>query len=352
MRHGYYHACSVQRLEAGFDSAGRLTAWRHRVSSPSIATIYLPFLKRMLGLELGQGILDLALDVPNVSAETLPAPTRLRIGWLRSVFNINHGFAIQSFVDELARKQGVSTPEMLKTVLGPPRILTRKESGGPLPGYGSGGHDIDVGRWHGVIDDVVAQSGYQQDRDGEAAFGFGAHASFSSYVAAVVRVVRDRRGRPQVDEAWISVDAGLIANPDRCRAQMEGAVIFGATVALHGEITYRGGAVEQSNFHDYPILRMNADGLPERRVQPRRLAGRLGPRRGSRGGAERRPPHPRGQPAAAQLCGLAARQPRRARGLPRPLGRHRRAPRRRPAVCTVQRQRDLQQCCGRRGTDL
>ena len=204
------------------------------------------------------GPLDLGLDVPNVRVEVLPARSALRVGWMRAVQNVNSAFAIQSFVDELARVRGVSAPEMLKTVLGPPRVLTEKETGGRLQNYGHDlkTHPIDIGRWHSVIDDVVARSDYEAGGGEGVALGFAAHASFGTYVAAVV-ALRDEGGRPRLDEVWVSVDAGQIMNPDRAHAQMEGAVVFGASIALHGEITYAEGAVQQSNFHDFPVLRMN-----------------------------------------------------------------------------------------------
>src|SRR5262249_29241118 len=86
--------------------------------------------------------------------------------------------------------------------------------------------------------------------------GLAAHSSFLTYVAVVASVKRDAGGKIRVDEAWLAVDAGLVVNPDRARAQMEGAVIFGMSLALRGEITMRNGAVEQSNFRDYRVLRV------------------------------------------------------------------------------------------------
>lgn len=259
MRHGYYHACAVQRVEAGLDGSGRLVAWRHRVAAPTIASTLVGFVEKLLSMELGMGLLDFALDVPNVSVEAVKTENKVRIGWLRSVYNINHCFSTQSFIDELARKQGVATPDMLKTVLGPPRLLSPKETGGKIWNYQMSLHEhpVDVGRWHGVIDAVRETSGYDGDPGEGRAFGFAAHLSFNTYVAVVVAVTEDSLGRPHVDEAWMAVDCGRAINPDRVRAQMEGAVVFGISSALHGNITLEGGAVVQSNFHDYPVARMD-----------------------------------------------------------------------------------------------
>ncbi len=259
VKHSYYHAMAIQRLDAGFDERGNLSAWRHRVAEPTIFSTFLPIFHRPQGLELGQGLMDLALDVPNVALETHPAPNRVRIGWFRSVYNINHALANQCFVDELAEIAGVTTPVMLKRVLGRPRILTEKEANANIWNYGSSHdeHPPDVGRWHGVIDTVVRESGFEDGAGEGRAFGFAAHSSFNSYTACVVAMTKDAKGHPKVDEAWIAVDAGTIMNPDRVRSQMEGAVIFGASLALKSNITLTDGIVDQSNFHDYQVLRMN-----------------------------------------------------------------------------------------------
>jgi len=258
VRHSYYHACAVQRLDAGFDSEGQLTAWRYRVCSPTIFSTFLPIFHRLQGLERGQGLSDFALDVPNVAYETLPAPSRVRIGWMRSVYNINHALATQCFVDELAVARGVSTPQMLKTVMGPRRVLTRKEAHTKIWNYGASHdrHPVDVGRWYDIVDEVVEASGYGADAGEGRALGFASHLSFNSYVACVVAMTRDAQGRPKVDEAWIGIDCGQVLNEDRVRGQLEGAVIFGISVALYGEITLADGAVQQGNFHDYRVARI------------------------------------------------------------------------------------------------
>ena len=259
MRHGYYHACALQRVEAGFDRDGTLTAWRHRVAAPTIASTLVGFMETLLGMEMGMGLLDFALDVPNVSMEAEKTVNQVRIGWLRSVYNINHAFATQCFIDELAQHKGVATPDMLKTVLGPRRHLTPKETGGAIWNYGLklDDHPVDVGRWHDVADRVRKNSGYDGDPGEGRAFGFAAHLSFNTYVAVVVAVTKDALGRPRVDEAWVVVDPGQAINPDRVTAQMEGAVVFGISIALHGNITLKDGAVQQGNFHDFPVARMD-----------------------------------------------------------------------------------------------
>jgi isoquinoline 1-oxidoreductase beta subunit len=97
----------------------------------------------------------------------------------------------------------------------------------------------------------------QRERNGRA-LGLAAHRSFHSYVAVVASVVKLASGKLAVDEAWVTIDAGKVINPDRVRAQMEGSVIFGMSLAFHGAITMREGATVQSNFRDLRLVRIGA----------------------------------------------------------------------------------------------
>jgi isoquinoline 1-oxidoreductase beta subunit len=262
IRHGYYHAVSTQRLEAGLDSQGKITAWRHRIASPSIGSTFNAKAQRISLGELNQGILDLPLAIPAVRVETCEAKAHVRIGWLRSVYNINHAFAVQSFIAELAAATDRDPREMLLEVIGPARHLTAAENGvDKLSNYGApiDQQPIDTGRLRHVIEKVTENAGWdaarKPGRDGRG-FGVAAHRSFLTYVAVVAAVSLDAQGLPRVDEAWVAADAGTVINPDRVRAQLEGAVIFGISAALHGAITMRRGAVEQTNFRDYPLARI------------------------------------------------------------------------------------------------
>ena len=268
MQHDYYHATSAQRIEAGIDAANTVVAWQHRTCFPPIASI---FTGTDIGGEgdLGQGVLDTPLAIPNVRAEICAAKAQTRIGWLRSVANVYHAFAIGSFLDELAHARGKDPRENLLELLGPAKIWSPADLGvAKVPNYGQPleMHPVDSARHRHVVERVTELARWSERKKSGRALGLAVHRSFLTYVACVVSVVRDPprigvNGKPgpspiRVDEAWIVADAGTIVNRERVRAQLEGAVVFGLGHALHGAITMKNGATEQSNFRDFRMLRI------------------------------------------------------------------------------------------------
>lgn len=252
VRHDYVNTVATTRLTAGLDAQGRVVAWRHRSAFPPIGTLFgggpAPGAS-----ELQQGVLDLALDVPHVSAEAGEAPAHTRIGWLRAVYNLFQAFSVGSFVDELAHAKGADPRDTWLEILGPARQATLAELGiSELRNYGQPleQHPVDVGRLRGVLERAAQAARWDDRKKDGRSLGIAAHRSFLSYAAAVASVVRRPDGRVAVDEVWIAFDAGTHVNPDRVRAQLEGAVVFGMSLALYGGITFAGGAVEQSNFLD------------------------------------------------------------------------------------------------------
>lgn len=256
LRHDYFHACSVQSLAAGLDAGGNVTAWRHRIAYPSIGSTFDARVDRPT-FELDLGITDLPLAIPNVLVETVPAQAHVRIGWLRSVANIQQAFSVQCFIDELSHATKRDPRDMQLRVLGKPRKLTPAEQGVPkLSNYGAplDKHPIDVARHHRVLEAVTKAAGW--DKRSGRALGLAVHRSFLTYVAVVAQVSKGPRGELRVDEAWIAADPGTIVNADRVKAQLEGAFLFGMSAALHGAITVSSGAVVQSNFRDYRLARI------------------------------------------------------------------------------------------------
>jgi isoquinoline 1-oxidoreductase beta subunit len=258
LRHSSYHTHSVQALAAGLDDKGKIVAWRHRVAYPSIRSTFNPAADAPGPSEVGMGVTDMPLAVPNISVETGKAPAHMRIGWLRSVCNIPQAFATYSFIDEIAHAAKRDPRAMLVELVGPPRILTAEGQGIAelKSNYGNSLDKTphDVARLHRVIDKVSEMAGW--DSRGKRALGIAAHSSFASWVAVVAEVSRGKRGELHVDEAWIAADCGVVVNPDRVRYQMEGAFVFALSNALHGAITVEKGAVVERNFHDYRLLRM------------------------------------------------------------------------------------------------
>lgn len=259
IQHDYYHAVSAQRFDAGIAADGSLTAWRHRTAFPPIRSTFFTHFTQPTDGELGQGVTDLPLAIPNVRVEAGGAKAHVRIGWLRSVCNIFHAFGIGSFIDELAHARGQDPRRTWLEVLGPPRCLTEKEAGvHAFENYHASlsDHPIDVGRHRQVIERVTANAGWGAPQKPGRALGLASHRSFLSCIAVVAALEAEPDGALRVDEVWVAADVGTIANLDRVRAQLEGAVIFGMSIALHGGVTMKHGAVEQSNFQDYRIVRI------------------------------------------------------------------------------------------------
>ncbi|HEY1547301.1 MAG TPA: molybdopterin cofactor-binding domain-containing protein [Kofleriaceae bacterium] len=251
LHHSYYHTHSAQALTAGLDASNHVIAWRHRVAYPSISATFKDGVDHPSGGELGQGLLDLPLAIPNVRIETGAAPAHVRIGWMRSVCNVQQAFAVQSFIAELAHATKRDPRDMLLELLGPPRVIDEAAQGvDKITNYGAplAKHPIELERYRNVIDRVTSAAGWGKRSD----LGLAVHRSFLSYIAVVAAA--DARGR--ITEAWIAVDAGLIVNADRVRSQMEGAFVFAMSSAMHGELTWKHGATVQTNFHDYRLVRM------------------------------------------------------------------------------------------------
>lgn len=265
LQHDFYHSVSAQRLAAGLDDTGKVVAWRHRTAFPPIASLFSGTASPDAG-SLSQGVLDVPLAIPNVRAEACDAKAHTRIGWLRSVANVYHAFAVQSFIDELAHLRGVDPLQNQLDLLGSARIWTKADLGSPdYQNYGQSldEHPVDTARHRRVLERVAELSGWKHRAANRRSLGLAVHRSFLAYVAVVVSVVRTPAGKIAADEVWIVGDAGTVVNGERVRSQLEGAVVFGLSQALYGEVTMKSGATEQANFRDYRLLR-----LPE---APRRI---------------------------------------------------------------------------------
>lgn len=258
IRNGYYHAISSQHLIAGLDENNAVNAYIQRTAFPSISWTFSGVTDEPSDGELSLGFGDVPFNVANLSCETHKAPAHIRIGWIRSVSNIQHAFAQGSFVDELAHATKVPTQKMWHQLLGEDRLVDPKEQGFEYGNYGDtlARYPVDTKRLKHVLDTVVAKSGADAPSANGEAWGISVHRSFVSYVAVATKVsVKDNK--VTVLEMHSCIDAGTVVNPDRVRSQQEGSMIFGLSIAMMGEVTIEDGAVQQSNYHDYQVLRMS-----------------------------------------------------------------------------------------------
>lgn len=259
IRHGFFHSVSAQCVKAGLDADGNTTAWQHCTVFPTIFSTFDVAAASPVALELGLGMVDNPYAIPNMRLEAGDAKAHLRIGWLRSVCNVYHAFASCSFVDELAYQAGQDPKDHLLKILGPSRHVDPAADGAEYLNYDQGldTHPIDTGRIAAVVDKVAEMAGWGRVMPEGRGLGIAVHRSFLSTVGTVAEVSVDESGKLVVHELWTAIDAGQVINPDRVKAQMEGAGIFGMSLALHGEITAKGGAVVEGNFDTYPVVRMS-----------------------------------------------------------------------------------------------
>ena len=259
IRHDYYHSVAAMYLKAATDAQGRPTAWLQRSAFPPIQSTF-DVSERYAGDgELAQGWVDVPFDIPNMRAENGPAQNHVRIGWFRSVANIYHAFAVQSFIDELAAAAGRDRIEYFLDVLGRPRSIDFTAEGTKNANYGKplDQYPWETGRLRRVVELAAEKSGWASRKPEKGrALGFAAHRSFLSYIAVVVDVRVDAQGRISIPRVDVAVDVGQVIHPERVRAQFEGAAVFGASLALMGEITAARGMIQHSNFDDYPVARI------------------------------------------------------------------------------------------------
>ena len=249
IRHDYLHASSAQHHRAVIDAEGMPGAWLQRSAFPSITTVFAAQAEQPAPWELEMGFSNLPYRVANQRMESAGIRPGVRVGWLRSVCNIFHAFSSNVFADEMATAAGRDAIEHRLAMI--PESGKLNQPGQPAPP----GHELDFGRLRHVIERVRKLSDWDKPRPEGVGLGFAVHHSFRSYVATVLEASMSN-GRPRVSNAFVVLDCGTYVNPDTCVAQMEGAVVFGLSLSLYGAITAKEGAVVQSNFHDYPMLRI------------------------------------------------------------------------------------------------
>jgi isoquinoline 1-oxidoreductase subunit beta len=257
IQHDVYRPIYRDRMAASL-SGGRIAGWRHRVTgSAVIARWFPPAFQKGVDIDAVDSAVDVPYDIPNLRVEYVrEEPLNVPTGFWRGVGPNNNVFAVECFMDELARKAGQDP------------VTFRRNHLSKSP------------RMRAALDLVVEKSGWNQPlavRSGKAGRGICLQPSFGSFIATVAEVEVASTGEVRVHRIVSAVDTGIVVNPDTVIAQLQGGLIFGITAALWGEITIARGRVQQSNFHDYRMLRINeAPAIEVHLVQSTEAPGGIG----------------------------------------------------------------------------
>jgi len=244
IKHGYYHTVSAQYMKASLDENGKVTGWLHRFALPSITSTFSPGVDYAAGWEIGTAS-NIPYVLDNMKVEIGKAPAHVRIGWLRSVINIPHGFSVNVFADELAIATNQDPIDFRLNLIGADRIEKTKAR-----------LKYDTARLKKVIKKVRKNSNWGENLPEGHALGFAVQYSFFSYVASIIEVSVINE-KLKVHNVYTVIDCGTVVNADTVKSQMEGSAVFGMSLAFYGRITARDGAIEQSNYSDYQMVRMN-----------------------------------------------------------------------------------------------
>jgi len=258
VRHGYYHSVSAQYLEAGLAKDGTCTAFLHRTVFPPITSTFDNSVTEPSDGEMSLGATDVPFATLNLRVESGNAKGHVRIGWLRSVANVYHAFAVQSFAAELAHAAGRDQKDYLLDLIGPARLVDPTAEGAKYGNYGASleEYPIDTARLRAVVEKAAAMADWGRKLPKGRGLGIAAHRSFLSYIATVVEVAVAGDGSLKIPGVWLAVDAGTVVNPRHVRAQMEGGTIYGLSNALYGAITAKNGAIVEDNFPAWRLMRM------------------------------------------------------------------------------------------------
>jgi isoquinoline 1-oxidoreductase beta subunit len=233
IRNAQYRPANFHRMRAGLGADGRPVAWTHRIVAPSImARVFPNTVQNGLDGEAVEGGKEMAYAVPNVHVDYVLTDTGIPVGFWRSVNNSFNAFAVETFIDELAAAAQADPFEYRRGLL------------------------ANAPRHRGVLELAAAKAGWGTPLPAGRARGIAVHKSFESFVAQVAEVSVSPAGEVRVHRVVCAVDCGMYVNPDTIEAQMQSAIVFGLTAALKGAITIDKGRVQQSNFHDYEMLRL------------------------------------------------------------------------------------------------
>ncbi len=232
-RHDFYRPASHHVLQGALDARGRPLAWTHRLVVPSIMLRWFPaMVQNGLDGEAVEGAVGLPYAIPNVYVDYHHAEVGVPVGFWRSVGHTHNAYVIECFMDELARAAGADPFEYRRRLLG----------GAP--------------RHRRVLELAAEKAGWGGRLPSGRARGIAVHESFGSFVAQVAEVsIAD--GRPRVHRVVAAVDCGPTVNPGIIEAQIESAICYGLTAALYGAVDIEDGRAQQSNFHNYRMVRID-----------------------------------------------------------------------------------------------
>ena len=241
MKGGYYRPMYLHTLKAGLDAAGNIVGWQHRIVGQSILTgtaFESQMVKDGIDLTSVEGASTLPYAIPHMAVDLHTTKQGVPVLWWRSVGSTHTAYSTETFIDELAAAAGRDPVAFRRAMLAKhPRHLAALELA------------ADKANWTQPL--AAAKAGEKRGR------GIAVHESFGTVVAQVAEVTVDKDGNFKVDRVVCAVDCGIAVNPDIVRAQMEGGIGFGLSAVLYSKVTLKDGLVEQSNFHDYPLLRIN-----------------------------------------------------------------------------------------------
>ncbi|HKE38603.1 MAG TPA: xanthine dehydrogenase family protein molybdopterin-binding subunit [Casimicrobiaceae bacterium] len=255
IQHDMYRPYWFDRISAGLDAKGMTVAWNNRFAGSSVLARHLPpTFNKGLDPDSTEGAIDLVYGFPNLHVEYVRVePPGIPTGFWRSVGPSHNVFVTESFVDELAAAAKQDPVAYRLSLLDK------------------------TPRAKAVLQLAADKAGWGQPLPDRSGRGVSLQFVFASYMAHVAEVDVDKDGAVRVRRVVCAVDCGIPVNPDTIRAQIQSAVMFGVTAALYGEITLKEGRVQQSNFHDYPALRMNeAPAVEVHIVQSREPPGGMG----------------------------------------------------------------------------
>jgi isoquinoline 1-oxidoreductase beta subunit len=240
LQHDFYRPASHNVMQAALGTDGMPTAWRHRIVGASILQYFKTFAHflRKDGLDPTsvQGAADyFPYDIANVYVDYVNNNPGVPSGFWRSVANSQNGFLLESFVDELAHAAGKDPYQYRRQLLNKPIAA----------------------RLRGVLDLAAEKAGWGKPLPAGMHRGIAAHFSYNSYCAQVAEVSVAKDGKVKVHRVVAAIDAGWVVNPEMLKYQIESGIFYGLTATLYGEITIKNGRVEQSNFNDYKIARMD-----------------------------------------------------------------------------------------------